>query len=79
MTLQDLIDYNRRYIQEYRLSPARCRFRGCHAPIYWVRQESGSFMPCNLDGSSHFASCPGAAKFRRIKAVGQEKAGGSDD
>ena len=42
--------------------PGLCR--GCHATIYWVEHCNGNVAPYNPDGSSHFATCPDANKFR---------------
>lgn len=39
--------------------------RGCGAPVYWITTAAGKAMPVDLDGVSHFATCPQAAKFRR--------------
>lgn len=43
--------------------PARCR--GCLQPIYWIITKAGKRMPVDPDGTSHFATCPKAASFRR--------------
>lgn len=39
--------------------------RSCGAPVYWVTTRRGKKMPVNADGTSHFASCPQAGKWRR--------------
>lgn len=39
--------------------------RSCGAPITWVKTESGKWMPLDPDGTSHFATCPDAAKWRK--------------
>ena len=40
--------------------------RACHAAVRWARHEkSGKLAPFDLDGVSHFATCPSAAEFRR--------------
>jgi hypothetical protein len=50
--------------------PSKCR--GCGAEIYFVPyirkvdQKSGR-MPCDQDGTPHFASCPKADNFRKGK------------
>lgn len=43
--------------------PAACR--SCQAPIFWVKTASQKNMPVDPDGTSHFATCPEAAKHRR--------------
>jgi hypothetical protein len=40
---------------------------GCKATIYWIVTLKGKKMPVNPDGTSHFATCPQAATFRRRK------------
>ncbi len=75
MTPQELIERNRRYIQENKLTPGECRFKDCRASIYWVKQESGAFMPCNADGTAHFRDCPGANKFRKQSRKGEPNTG----
>ena len=43
--------------------------RSCHAPIRWARNEqSGRMSPFDLDGKSHFATCPNADDFRKPRA-----------
>lgn len=42
--------------------PARCR--GCRALIYWIKTSNGKNMPVDVDGTSHFATCPKADQFR---------------
>lgn len=41
--------------------------RACRACIVFVRTTSGALMPVNLDGTTHFATCPAADAFRRRK------------
>ena len=38
--------------------------RSCGAPVTWAMQKSGKLMPLDPDGTSHFATCPHAAKWR---------------
>jgi hypothetical protein len=45
-------------------NPTECR--GCKALIYWIKPKEKA-MPVNPDGTSHFATCPKAAEFRRKK------------
>lgn len=44
---------------------AICSDRSCRAVIAWWRTTAGKMSPHDLDGTSHFATCPGAAGFRR--------------
>lgn len=40
--------------------------RSCGAEIMWtINEKSGRRSPVNLDGVSHFATCPDAAKWRK--------------
>lgn len=39
--------------------------RGCGAAVAWIRTKAGRSMPVDADGTSHFATCPQAAQFRR--------------
>lgn len=44
--------------------------RGCHLGIWWAKHPtSGRAHPYNLDGVSHFATCPKADRFRPRKPV----------
>lgn len=43
------------------------RCRGCVATVYWWRTPSGKASPHDIDGTSHFATCPNADQFRRPK------------
>lgn len=43
----------------------RCRGPNCRATIYWVLTTSGNRTPRNADGTSHFATCPDSASFRK--------------
>jgi hypothetical protein len=45
--------------------PQACR--GCGARIYWLVMDSGARMPVDPDGTSHFATCPQANRFRKPK------------
>ncbi len=45
---------------------AKCR--SCQATIYWIETTKGKQMPCNGDGTSHFASCPNADEWRKPSA-----------
>jgi hypothetical protein len=38
---------------------------GCNADILWIVTRAGKRMPVNGDGTSHFATCPKAALFRK--------------
>jgi hypothetical protein len=39
--------------------------KSCRARVFWIITTKGKKMPCNPDGTSHFATCPDAAQFRR--------------
>lgn len=39
--------------------------RSCGACIVFVPTGRGSLMPCNLDGETHFATCPHARQHRK--------------
>lgn len=45
------------------LRVAHCK--ACFAPMLWVLTTKGNRAPLNPDGTSHFASCPEAERFRR--------------
>lgn len=39
--------------------------RGCGKPVEFVPTKNGRLMPVDEDGTSHFATCPNAARFRK--------------
>lgn len=39
--------------------------RACGAPIQFIETAAGKRMPVDRDGTSHFATCPGADEFRK--------------
>lgn len=41
------------------------RCRSCGAPVEWRMTAAGKRSPYDLDGTSHFATCPDAARWRR--------------
>ena len=43
------------------------RCNGCEEMIHWIKMPSGKMMPVNHDGTSHFATCPKAAEFRKSR------------
>lgn len=43
----------------------QCRSGDCNAPIFWG-DLNGNPHPFNLDGSSHFSTCPDAERWRQI-------------
>jgi hypothetical protein len=49
------------------VSVSRCR--GCRQLIAWARTPAGRTAPLDRDGTSHFATCPDAAKFRRSRGL----------
>jgi hypothetical protein len=38
--------------------------RGCRASIAWAQTPAGRTSPLDRDGTSHFATCPEAERFR---------------
>lgn len=44
---------------------ANGKCRSCLAPVHWRMTDAGKSSPHNLDGTSHFATCPHAARHRR--------------
>jgi hypothetical protein len=45
--------------------------RSCRAPIRWARNDETKRMsPFDLDGTSHFATCPDADTFRQKRDAG---------
>jgi len=46
------------------------RCRSCGAVILWVVTLWGKRSPQNPDGTSHFATCPDAVRWRRDKRKG---------
>lgn len=41
--------------------------KACGAVIQWVKTEKGKFTPINSDGSTHWATCPEANRFKKVK------------
>ena len=41
---------------------SRCRL--CFAAVRWVRTVNGRLTPEDLDGWTHWATCPGSAEVR---------------
>lgn len=39
--------------------------RSCGVPIVWAVTAKGRAAPLNLDGISHYATCPQAATWRK--------------
>lgn len=39
--------------------------KGCGQSITWMLTENGKSTPLNLDGTTHWATCPDAKKFKR--------------
>jgi hypothetical protein len=37
----------------------------CRDTIRWIVTDNGKRMPVNLDGTSHFVTCPNADQHRR--------------
>lgn len=49
--------------------PGVCREKSCAAPVVWIVTAAGKRMPCNADGTSHFATCPAAVRFRKKRGA----------
>ncbi len=50
----------------YSVRPTHCR--SCDAPVLFVNvTRTGRRSPIDPDGTSHFATCPDAARWRRSK------------
>lgn len=45
-----------------------CRSFDCRREIAWYRTPRGKTAPYDRDGTSHFATCPAAEKFRRRRS-----------
>lgn len=41
------------------------RCRSCDAPIFWGKTDAGKAIPLDLGGTSHFLTCPHAAKWSK--------------
>jgi hypothetical protein len=39
--------------------------KGCGAEIQWILTKSGRYSPANLDGSSHWGTCPKGEIFKK--------------
>lgn len=44
---------------------ANGKCKSCFAPVHWRMTDAGRPSPHNLDGTSHFSTCPHAARHRR--------------
>ncbi len=52
----------------------KCSGDTCTADIYWGKNAQDNPHPYNADGSSHFSTCPDAAKFRgKVKKTKTDK------
>ena len=56
-TVPDWVD------QERGVEPGKCR--SCREEVWWVWSKRGKRSPLNADGTSHFATCPDAARWRK--------------
>jgi hypothetical protein len=43
--------------------------KGCGAPMIWWETPAGKLSPHDLDGTSHFATCPLQERFRKQREV----------
>ena len=48
--------------------------RSCNAPITWGESASGKRTPFDLDGSSHFTTCPDSCQWSGKSAAGAQPA-----
>lgn len=39
--------------------------RGCGAEIFWITTKNAKLSPHDIDGTSHFATCPKGNLFRK--------------
>lgn len=44
---------------------SRCKAEECRAVVLWAETHNGRKAILNTDGTSHFASCPAAERFRK--------------
>jgi hypothetical protein len=40
--------------------------RSCGAPIWWIKHRNGRTGIYNIDGTSHFSTCPDAQNHRKV-------------
>lgn len=45
--------------------PGVCK--GCKAEIYWMATRRDAVLPYTKEGLPHFADCPKASEFRKVK------------
>jgi len=51
--------------------PAKCK--GCGAQIFWQRTKAGKLTPADPDGTSHWATCPKVAMFKKPEKEPERK------
>lgn len=59
--ISDLPKYNE---NNEEIKWVKCSGENCNDDIYWGKNAQDNPHPYNADGSSHFSTCPDAAKFR---------------
>lgn len=42
--------------------------KACQAEITWIKTLRGNQTPINKNGTSHWATCPNAKQFRKIRS-----------
>lgn len=47
------------------VTTAQSPCRACNANILWVRHGNNRLCPYNMDGTSHFTTCPAADRFSK--------------
>jgi len=55
-------------VRELRTRSDQAACPKCGRPIRWEETKAGKRTPVDLDGTTHWATCPNASEFRRPKA-----------
>lgn len=55
------------YLRPIEPNEASTRCRGCESLIVWRKTPAGKNSPVDLEGGSHWATCPNAGIFRKGK------------
>lgn len=51
--------------EESAINTNKSYYKGCGAEIIWVKTKTGKLTPNNLDGITHWATCPNAKHFKK--------------
>ena len=62
---EERVDWRKRVELLLAIVGDKGRCRGCGAEIWWVKTKRGKPAPYDVDGLSHFATCPEAGRFRK--------------